>query len=80
MKPGDLLSPRHWNVSYGVPIHYLDIWDRPDGSDTRQESWEHSEKALLLQGRHEDGDLVLVEILLRGERWWVMEDEVEVTS
>jgi hypothetical protein len=80
MKPGDLLIPRRWNVTYGVPIHYLDIWNRPDGSDTQQSSWEHSEKALLLQGRHEDGDLVLVEILLRGEKWWVMEDEVEVAD
>jgi len=78
LKPGDLLSIRKWNISYAVPVEYVEVWDRPDGNDTRQSTWEHGEMGLLLDGRYELDDLVLVEVLLRGEKWWVLEDEIEV--
>ena len=85
MKPGDLIRPRKWNISYAVPIDYLDIWDRPDGEETRQKKWEHGEVGLLLDGRYcgqvtQVDDMVMLEVLFQGEKWWVLEDEVEVAK
>jgi hypothetical protein len=85
VRPGDLLQPRRFNVSHRVPITYLDIWDRPDGSEVSQRKWEHGDVGVLLEGRYtvEDGaweDMVMVEVLIHGGRWWVLEDEVEVIS
>lgn len=85
MKPGDLLKPRRWNVTCKVPITYLDVWNRPDGSDDWQGKWEHDQIGLLLPGRYVSGDpdrdptsCTMLEVLLNDRVCWVLEDEVEV--
>jgi hypothetical protein len=85
MKPGDLLQPRRWNIYYGTSINYLDVWNRPDGTDDWQGKWEHGQVGVLLEGRYASGDIdidptvvIMIEVLLEGRKCWAVEDEVEV--
>jgi hypothetical protein len=85
MKPGDLLQPRRWNIYYRTPINYLDVWNRPDGTEDWQGRWEHGQVGVLLEGRYTTVDpdtdptaMAMVEVLLEGRKCWAVEDEVEV--
>ena len=85
MKPGDLLQPRRWNLTHRIPINYLDVWNRPDGTEDWQGKWEHGKVGVLLEGLYMTGDpdtdstaMTMIEVLLNGRKCWVVEDEVEV--
>jgi hypothetical protein len=81
MKPGDLVRLRKMNITYGVPIDYINVWDSPDGEiETQQREWEHGELGVFIGGRYEEADLELIEVLLGGRVWWAMDDEVEAVS
>ena len=84
MKPGDLLQPRRWNIYYGTSINYLEVWNRPDGTEDWQGKWEHGQVGVLLEGRYVSGDIdidptvvIMIEVLLEGRKCWAVEDEVE---
>jgi len=84
MKPGDLLQPRRWNIYYGTSINYLEVWNRPDGTEDWQGKWEHGQVGVLLEGRYVSGDIdidptvvTMIEVLLEGRKCWAVEDEVE---
>lgn len=81
MNPGDLVTPSRWNLTYRVPIDYLEVWDKPDGTESWQGKWEHDEIGVLLGGKYMSGDpdsdptsYTLVEVLLKGRICWVDED------
>ena len=82
MKTGDLLQPRRWNLCHKVHINYLEVWNRPDGTDDWQGKWEHGQVGVLLEGRYDSGDndMPMVEVLLKGRVCWAIEDEVELVK
>jgi hypothetical protein len=83
MKPGDILQLRPLDTNYETSINYLDIWNRPDDTEALRSRWKDGDVGLFLGHRYmvTDGawdDLVMVEVLIHGGKWWVFEDEVEV--
>jgi hypothetical protein len=82
VKPGDLVTIRKWNVSHRVPITYIDVYERVDGSVDRLVDlstiwkWEHGENGVLLEGR--DDRQEMVQVLHRGRVGWVDEEFLRV--
>ena len=72
MKPGDLVTIRKWNLSYAVPITYIDVYETIDGETGVQWKWEHDEVGVLLEGS--DDIQSMRQVLHRGRVGWVDEE------
>ena len=86
MKPGDLLKRRSWNSKYSVPITRLNVWNKPEGLNGWQGTWDEGETGVLLEGKHVKRgthlpyESTLVEVLLKGKICWVDQDYVTVLN